>query len=739
MPKHSLVIVSNRLPILVKKTNGQLVYSPSSGGLATAMQSIVGDRLWIGWPGIVSEELTTKERNHISTTLRKRGYIPVFLSRAQVESFYAGYSNDTIWPLFHYFQSHAQYDTAYWEGYQQVNKAYARVVKRYADQQSNIWVHDYHLMLLPQLIRSIMPDATIGFFLHIPFPSFEIFRALPNRADILRGLLGADLIGFHVYDYARHFLSSVHRVLGIENKHGSVVFGERIIQVDAFPIGIDYQKWADAAKDEHSQALTSIIDTHYSGKKIIMSVDRLDYSKGIKKRLEAFDAFLAANTKYHKKVVLVVVAVPSRMEVETYKLLRDEIERIVGRINGTYGTVDWMPISYQFKNLEFEQVAALFQRADIALLTPLRDGMNLVAKEFVASKQSKPGVLILSEMTGAVDELPEAIVINPNDKEAIVKALKQALNMPMREQRERVLSMQRRLQRYTVQRWSSDFLEQLQRPKFAQARRGSKLLDQAIKQRILRMAVRAKRRVILLDYDGTLRQFVGDHDPSAARPSKMLLQLLQELSELKNTLTCIISGRPRQALESWFADLPITLVAEHGAWMRYDGEWSQQAVSLHDYRTKIGPILEQYLERTPGAQVEHKDFSIVWHYRNVNTELANARNASLEYELNLLLANSEIGVYRGNKIIEIKPRNVHKSMIADELLALHRPDFVLCIGDDYTDESMFRRLPEEAFSIKVGLGETNARFQVVSVSDVVKLLRQVVDSIQRPAQKNPKG
>jgi len=728
MPKQRFIIVSNRLPVSVSKEGGKLVYETSSGGLATAMSSLGGDsseRVWIGWPGIPSDELTPADKTAITRKLRGLGCIPVFLTKQQVDNFYHGYANDTIWPLFHYFQSLAKYDNSYWLSYEAVNAQFKKAVARHADPQATVWIHDYHLMLLPQMLRKVLPDGTIGFFLHIPFPSYEIFRLLPNRAQILKGLLGADLIGFHVYDYARHFLSSVLRILGVENSHGSITIGSRIVKVDAFPIGIDYSRFVTALNDEETVKEVGILEDHYRDKKVILSMDRLDYSKGIMKRLEAFEQFLQKNPKFHKKVTLIMVAVPSRTEVETYKELRDEIEKSVSHINGAYGSVDWTPISYQFKNLPFAQIVALFARADVALLTPLRDGMNLVAKEYIATKQQRPGVLILSEMAGAVDELPEAIRINPNDINSIVQALQTALKMPRKTQLENLKSMQRRLSRYTVQRWSSDFIEQLHASKQAQTRKGDKVITPEIEAKIVRQFKKAKKRLLLLDYDGTLRGFVPSHTPHLAKPPASLLRLIRTLANLPNTKVCIISGRPRKALTAWFSDIPLSLAAEHGAWMKYDGEWSQQPVSLHEHRKDILSVLEHYAERTPGARIEQKDFALVWHYRNVPTELAHARNASLRYELNQLLANTDLVVHKGAKIIEIKPRSVHKGMVAEDLMAIHKADFILGVGDDYTDEDMFRVLPDDAFSIKVGLGDTSARFQVTSVEKVLQLLRKL--------------
>jgi trehalose 6-phosphate synthase/phosphatase len=734
MQKHKLIVVSNRLPVSVSKENGQLVYERSSGGLAMALSSLGGsqsEQLWIGWPGIAADELTSAEKSAITRKLRSFGCLPIFLTKKQIESFYYGYANETIWPLFHYFQSLANYDSTFWTGYNEVNTLFKKAVTRHADTEASIWVHDYHLMLLPQMLRTALPKSTIGFFLHIPFPSYEIFRLLPNRAQVLEGLLGADLVGFHMYDYARHFLSSVLRILGIESNHGSIILNERVIKADAFPLGIDYDRWVTALKDEETLKEIELLDEHYGGKKMILSMDRLDYSKGIMKRLEAFEQLLKENPQLHKKVVLFVLAVPSRTEVGTYRELRDELEKAISRINGAYGSVGWAPVSYQFKNLPFPQIVALHARADIALLTPLRDGMNLVAKEYVATKQGRLGVLILSEMAGAVDELPEAIRINPNDICAIVRALKTALTMPKKAQLANLKSMQKRLSRYTVQRWAHDFIEQLNKSKQDQLQQSSKLLSAENEAKIVRHFAKAKRRLLLLDYDGTLRSFAPTHDPKQAAPPQTLLKLISDLTTIPHTKICIISGRPREALTAWFHKLPLTLAAEHGAWMKYNGEWSQQPVSLHEHKKVILPVLEHYAERTPGARIEQKDFAIVWHYRNVPVELAHARNTSLRYELNQLLANTDLTIHKGSKIIEIKPRTVHKGAVVEDLMAIHNADFVLAIGDDYTDEDMFQALPEDAFSIKVGFGDTSARYQVTSIKQVLGLLRKLAQELPK--------
>lgn len=424
---------------------------------------------------------------------------------------------------------------------------------------------------------------------------------------------------------------------------------------------------------------------------------------------------------------MVVIAVPSRTEVESYKELRDVIEQTVSRINGKYASVDWTPISYQFQNLPFEQLVALYSAADVALVTPTRDGMNLVAKEFIACHQHSTGVLILSEMTGAVDELPEAIRINPNDTDSLVIAIKTALTMPKWEQRQRLTFMQRRLSLYTVQRWAADFIDELIQSKKHQSRQRHNLVTADIKQEIAQSFEIANSRLIILDYDGTLREMVPSPEPRLAAPPVAVRRLLHKLTGYKNTKVCIMSGRPRNVIETWFGSMPLALVAEHGAWVKDQGEWSQAEFSFQKYRKILLPILERVTERTPGAAIEEKEFGLVWHYRNVVPELAHARITSLKHDLNQSLSESELAIHSGRKILEIKPRNINKGTASLELLAMSPADFIMAIGDDYTDEAMFEVLPEGSFSIKVGHGKSYARYQVPNVNQVLKLLQNICD------------
>lgn len=722
---HKFVIVSNRLPVSASRVDGKLEFSTSSGGLATAMSSLeASDQIWVGWPGIAEDDLTPAEKSQITRELRKHHCYPVHLTSRQIADFYEGYSNDTLWPLFHYFQAYARFNTRYYAAYKAVNRRFLAAVQKCADPQATIWVQDYQLLLLPGFVRRALPDTRIGFFLHIPFPSYEIFRLIPERRELIEGLMGADLLGFHIYDYARHFLSSANHILGTTSENGVIEYKGRRVQVDTFPIGIDYDKFRATLSEKKTKQEVERLGDRYKNQQILLSVDRLDYSKGILQRLQAYEQFLTDHPEYQKKVTLLIIAVPSRTEVETYKLLRDEIEQAVSRINGLFGTVDWAPISYQFQGLPFNDIVALYAKSDVALVTPLRDGMNLIAKEYIASKRGRKGVLVLSETAGAADELHEAMFVNPNDTKAFAHSIYRALTMPKAEQMRRLKVMQARLSSYTVQRWGQDFVEQLDIAQSSHLGALSKRLTPSDASNIIDSYGDAKARLLLLDYDGTLHGFSNSISADAVRPGAKLRAHLRAIANHPNTRVCIIRGRPRQTLTRWFSDMPnLLLVAEHGAWMRKDGQWQQNAE--HIDMSSVRDLLHSYASRTPGSIVEEKDFATVWHYRRVNPELAYMRNSSLKRELTQLVEGTELAIYAGNKIIEIKPRTIHKGEIIKLLQTEYPSDFVFCAGDDYTDEHMFESLPIQAHTVKVGFGSTHAHHQVDTLDRVLNLVERM--------------
>ncbi|MBN1392129.1 MAG: bifunctional alpha,alpha-trehalose-phosphate synthase (UDP-forming)/trehalose-phosphatase [Sedimentisphaerales bacterium] len=712
----------------VTKHSHTLHFQPSAGGVATGLNSLrkTQQSRWVGWPAVSVEKITKKEQHQISDRLTEQNLYPVFLSAKDVRNYYDGFCNKTIWPLFHYFPLYTAYEDRFWQAYAKVNKAFRDEIIKIAKPDDRIWVHDYHLMLLPELIREKMPNAQIGFFLHIPFPSFEMFRLLPWRREILNGLLGADLLGFHTYDYVRHFLSSTARIVGTEHSMGTLTVGDRLVKADAFPMGVDYDRYANAAKEPKVKKALTTIRKKAGEKKIIISIDRLDYTKGILQRLQAFDLFLSQNPKYKQKVTLILVAVPSRTDVEDYMELRKQLEMLVGRVNGEHGVLGWVPVWYLYRFLPFDRLVALYNVADAALVTPLRDGMNLIAKEFIAAKADSGGVLILSEMAGAASELGEAIVVNAHNKQAIVDAIKQALEMPLEEQIEHNRIMQKRLSRYTVTRWANDFIEMLSEVKNIQQKLSVRMFTEQFRDRLVGEYNKSSKRLFLLDYDGTLVGFVGK--PEEAAPDKALLTLLQTLAaDAKNEIV-IISGRDKATLNYWLGNLNASLIAEHGAWIKGKKapDWQVIEPLRNDWKQTIRPILELYTDRTPGSFVEEKDFSLVWHFRKSDPELAYLRKQELKGAVVSLTANLDIGVFEGSKILEVKNIGINKGQVAKLWLSRQKWDFIFAAGDDYTDEDLFAVLPENAYSIRVGHGISKARFNLDSVSDLRLLIEQLI-------------
>jgi trehalose 6-phosphate synthase/phosphatase len=722
-----MIFVSNRLPVTIEKKKGKVQYRPSPGGLATGLSSFYKkyESVWIGWCGITSETLNDKERADIKKgLLTKHRCAPVFLSRADMKYFYYGFCNKTIWPLFHYFTNYTTYDQNMWRSYEKVNERFCEIVMQHVNTGDAIWIHDYQLLLLPKLLRERLPDAKIGFFLHIPFPSFEIFRLLPWRSEILEGMMGADLIGFHTYDYVRHFLSSVSRILGYEHTLGQFPLGNRFVKVDAFPMGIDYERFSGAPKEEKVRLEIERIKKKIRSGKIILSVDRLDYTKGILNRLEAFDYFLKTNPGYRGKVTLILVAVPSRTGVETYRMLKREIDEMVGRINGAYSTIEWMPVWYLYQSLPFHKLAAFYFLSDVALVTPLRDGMNLIAKEYVATKGNGNGILILSGMAGSVHELGEALIVNPHNREQVAEAIKTALEIPQEEQREKNRVMQQRLKRYDVNRWAHDFVERLETVTTYSRELNEQILSSVVRKKLIDDYKKSVQRLVLLDYDGTLVRFA--RRPEHAKPDQDLGSVLRRLAGDKRNEVVIVSGRDKETLEDWFRAIDISFVAEHGVWVKERGSgWSEIEPLRNEWKDDIRPILELYVDRTPGSFIEEKEYSLVWHYRKADQEFALLRASELKEILMKLTENYNIGIMEGNKVLEIKNAGINKGRAAQTWISKGPWDFILAIGDDVTDEDIFQELPGGAYSIKVGFGPSRAMYNIGGVGEVRLLLQEL--------------
>ncbi len=730
------LIISNRLPVQVGISEEEIQITPSVGGLATGMVTVSKsfESLWIGWSGVDQSKLSETQQKKVDEALKKEECVNVNLTEEEVELYYEGFSNKTIWPLFHYFNQFVEYEEEQWEAYKQVNRKFAGVIAQNMEGVDKIWVHDYHLLLLPQMIKEKFPDVTIGFFLHIPFPSYELFRILPWRKEIINGMLGADLLGFHTFDYERHFMSSVRRLLGYDININEISLPRRIVKVDNFPMGIDYDKFHDAAVASQKRSVRDRSEIRkeferyyllHPETKFILSIDRLDYTKGLIKRLEAFEYFLEEYEEYRDKVTLVLLAVPSRIGVDQYQQMKSEVDEVVGRINGKYSSINRTPVWYFYRSMSFENLVDLYNYCEIALITPVRDGMNLVAKEFIASRTDNRGVLILSEMAGASKEMGEALLINPNDKAQIASAIKKAIEMPVEEQTERITALQSRLKRYNVEKWASDFLNTLNITKEKEKKYLAKKLTSTAKNRLIKDFCQSENRILFLDYDGTLTGFKDN--PKHAKPDKELYELLDKLVENPKNRVVLISGRDKDTFEAWFGEKPYTLIVEHGVWIReVNGEWEMTEPLDASWKESIRPALEFYVDRTPGSFIEEKNYSLVWHYRKSDPDLGINRAIELKDELTSLVSNLNLEILEGSKVIEIKNIGINKGRAAQKVLHAQPADKIVAIGDDWTDEFLFTDLPQEAITIKVGMAHTIAGFKVESFREVRELLKNLI-------------
>lgn len=725
-----LFIISNRLPVTLIKKEKEFVFKKSIGGLATGLKSYheQADSLWVGWPGVTREELDPSDETNITKELKNSYHcVPVFLSDQEINQYYHGFCNNTIWPLFHYFTSKTEYEFDNWEAYKKVNRTFYDSIASEIEEDDIIWIHDYQLMLLPQMIKENFPKVQVGFFLHIPFPSFEIFRLLIWREEILTGLLGADLIGFHTYDYVRHFLSCSNRILGFEHNLNRISCEGRYVHVEAFPMGIDYAYFFNHQSKIGLDIVGKEMFKTQTNVKMILSIDRLDYTKGIPERIKAFSRFLIKYPDYLGKIRLNLIVAPSRVEVPLYIDLRREITELISEVNGKFGTVNWMPIWFYFHSYTQSELIEFYKYSDVLLVTPLRDGMNLVAKEYIASKSDYKGMVVISETAGASSELAEAIIVNANDRNAIAQGIKSALELSEEEITERNKIMHTRLERYDINKWADEFLGSLSRTKEETINTIKKNVESNIKS-ILTSYENAAKRILFLDYDGTLTGFKPI--PEQAKPDDQLISLLTRLSEDPKNTIVIASGRDRKTLSAWFGKLPLNFLASHGLWLCKfpENEWRITLPLESDWKDSVRHLLELYTDRMPGSLIEEKEYSLAWHYRQCEPDMAAAKVSEVREALLCMTQTMSLGIQEGSKVLEIKDSRVNKGSSAAFFLQDNDFDFILGAGDDNTDEDLFNSLPKDAYTIKVGIGNTDATYRTKTWKTMRTLLERFVET-----------
>jgi trehalose 6-phosphate synthase/phosphatase len=737
-----IILVSNRLPVSVRVERGELRVERSAGGLATGLSPYHerGDGVWIGWPG-ETWRLTPPQLASMRKQLAVMRAVPMELTAAEVQRYYDGFSNGVLWPLLHYNLNRLPMNAEGWTTYRRVNQRFADAVVAEYRPGDLIWIHDYHLALVPAMVRRRLPDAAIGFFLHVPFPSAEVFRLLPWRRELLEGILGASVVGFHTVSYVLHFQTSAANVLGCETRQGRVRFEGRSIRVGTFPMGIDAAAFEELAGRADTVEEARRLRESFGGAALIVSVDRLDYTKGIPRRLLAFERLLERYPRLRGRVSLLQVAAPSRVDVSEYQQFRRGVDEIVGRINGRFALLGHNPIHYISQTLPPERLAAIYRAGDVALVTPLRDGMNLVAKEFVAARPDGDGVLVLSEFAGAAAELTDALLVNPYDLDTVAATIKRALEMPEAERRDRMCRLRERVKTQNIDRWARDFVAALvsEGRRFQQGVEVEQPSDVA--DAVLFDAERSgteRPLALLLDYDGTL---VGLRpSPAEASPDAEILKILANLAILPGVSVNVVSGRRRDDLELWLGALPIGLHAEHGLWSRPAGEgrWHRREVDA-DWLATARTLMARRTAEVPGALVEEKDASIAWHYRNAEDELGRRAAAAMIRELDEALDGTGAAILQGHMVVEAKDAAISKGNVVTELRAELPAAKLVVVGDDQTDEDMFQVAPPDAVTVKVGSGPTGARLRLAGPDQVRRFLVELQQRLAARNQPNPES
>ncbi len=702
---------------------GEQTLIDSVGGLVSGLKPLheESDSLWMGYAG-------TEPSPEILKQLEERKLLPVEIDPDEYRLYYDGYANNAIWPLFHYFAEFSSFIPEQFEAYRRVNQKFADEVGRVAEPGDTVWVHDYHLMLVPRMVRQMSLDVKIGFFLHIPFPADETFRILPQRVEILRGLLGADLIGMHTYEYTDHYLQSVRRVLGIEGRQGKVMMRNHTARVEAHPLGIDVRAMRDSANSEDAERFLIQLKRTVGDRQVILGVDRLDYTKGLLLKLQAFERLLEDSSRWADRVLYIQLAVPTREGINAYQDLKGEVERRVSEINGVHGSPIRSPINYLYQTVTASELAALYKLADVCFVSPMRDGLNMVAKEYVACREDGGGVLVLSEFAGAASELGEALRVNPWDIEGTADQLETALEMGFGERNERMTPMRSRVAQNDVHLWVSQFMSSLRNPEESISRAPPMVPSSVLAESLATEFEESTNAMFMLDYDGSLREFTSHFED--ANPTREIYELLSNLGALEGVRVFINSGRNHTNLWEWFKDYPVDLIAEHGAWIRTheDEEWRALASLDTSWKADLMAVLEDYVDRTPGSRMENKETALVWHYRETEEDLGNWQAMELVSMLETSLRNEPVEVLHGAKVVEVRQQGLTKARAFEHVMDRFGPfDFILATGDDRTDEDLFHYVGEDVYTVKIGSGSSAASTAVSSPRALRDMLRTLVN------------
>ena len=715
----SVLLVSHRLPVMLTPGSNRLVWK-SVGGVLSSLTAVQAehDMLWIGLLGGGGGVPPDQQE-----VLRENRMVSVAVTAEDAERHYEGYATQVLWPVFHSMPQHMRYQRKDFEAYRRVNEAYAETIARYAGDQP-IFINDYQLALVPGMLQREAVRSPIAFFLHIPFPTPEVLAMLPYREAILEGILGANLAGFQTQESMNNFVACVKQFLGVQAFGLHFATRTGLCRVGAFPIGVDFEHTQTMVQDWNVQQRASAIRREV-GKKLVLAVDRVDYTKGIPLRLASFEVFLRRYPEWVGRVVLLQIAVPTREGIETFDALRAQIVDQVSRINAEWSS-DGPAVDYRYGLLSPHELAAYYCAADVTWVSSIKDGMNLVAVEYASHRADNDGVLLLSRFAGAADFLSGAIIHNPWNIDEAAEGLQEAPEFEAGERSARMKRLRASAQRLDRKQWAKSLLTGA-----CEERRGRQGSEGGVSwsAELNGEFARARHAHLLLDYDGTLTEIVSR--PEQAAPTEPLLRLLAAFSELPGVALTVVSGRSWTDLQNWLAHLDIGLIAEHGLWHRPPGgNWGQM-----DYfagQQAMGTarsIFEQYSRLYDGTWIENKTLGMAWHYREAQPPLPPERVEAAASYISLALASSPMRVLHGRKAIELVPVGVDKYTAARNVLpAEHGSHFVLAAGDDQTDEDLFRGLYQNAWTIKIGTQETWARYRLPDLSAMRLLLEQMLEA-----------
>ncbi|MBT6326417.1 MAG: bifunctional alpha,alpha-trehalose-phosphate synthase (UDP-forming)/trehalose-phosphatase [Bdellovibrionales bacterium] len=734
MRKKKCYIISNRLPFSYDKYTDKLI--AGSGGLVTALGG-VDINYDLVWAGSVSDSHSKSKIEKLNKLQKKEKfkYLPINIPEKLYSSYYNSFCNDVLWPLLHYQSDLVKFSSVHWESYLKVNIIFAEKLLKVLQKGDIVWIHDFHFFMLPELLRMDKKNIKIGFFLHIPFPSSEIFKQLPVREQILNSLLKSDLVGFHDIAYLRHFSVSISSILGISSELLSIEHNGHIANLGVFPVSIDTHAFKEKSKLKTTNTYYKKFINAKGNLKVILGIDRLDYIKGLPLKLKMFRTFLRKNTKYIGRLQLIQVAIPTRQDVQEYVKLKEEVELLIGQINGEFSTAVYTPIKYIYKSLNMNELLALYQSSDMLYISSKRDGMNLVCLEYLtAQKSSNPGVVILSEFAGASSTLSHALQVNPWDYQDISDSIIKALEMSLTEKIERHSTMLKFLDSYTASDWALSFLTALEKNTKEVAYKKVINLNVSSAKRKLVRSISGKNITLVLDYDGTLV-------PIAKKPAQAVIdtknkKLIKKISKKYGIDLIILSGRDSKFLLEQFKDIEkVSLASEHGSkFLHHSSQrWKNLTNSKsHLWYNQALETFDTFTKRTPGSFIEKKENSIAWHYRLAPLEFGIFQSRKLLIELEEGLSNSPVTVIEGKKIVEVKANEANKGNFINWYKSTNyylENSIIIGVGDDLTDEDMFSIINDNGVSIKIGNGFTHANYRLNNQSDLIEFLNSNILNI----------